>query len=60
MSKLSLNEIRVVQNLSVKKKVSFSHVPDKEKKIYRQLCHKGVVKQNGNFWELVAKNFETE
>jgi hypothetical protein len=29
MSKLSLNEIRVVQNLSVKKKVSFTQVPDK-------------------------------
>ena len=60
MSKLSLSEIRVVQNLSVKKKVSFSQVPDKEKKIYRQLCHKGVLRQNGTFWELVAKNSETE
>ena len=29
MSKLSLSEIRVVQNLSVKKKVAFTQVPDK-------------------------------
>jgi hypothetical protein len=60
MSKLSLNEIRVVQSLSIKKKVPFSQVSDKEKKIYRQLSHKGVICQNGNCWELVAKNSETE
>ena len=59
MSKLSLSEIRVVQHLSVKKKIPFAQVPDKEKKTYRQLCHKGVVQQNGNFWEL-AKNSKTE
>lgn len=56
MSNFSLNEIRVVQTLSVKKRIPFTAVPDKEKKIYRQLHQKGIVKQNGKFWELVAKN----
>lgn len=56
MTKLSLNEIRAVQSLSVKKKIAFSSVPDKDKKVFRQLKEKGVVRQNGQFWELVAKN----
>lgn len=56
MSKLSLNEIRAVQSLSIKKRIAFSNVPDKDKKVFRQLKEKGIVQQNGQFWELVAKN----
>jgi hypothetical protein len=52
MSKLSLSEIRIMQHLSLKKKVPFNNVPDKEKKIYRQLHNKGLVRQDGTSWVL--------
>jgi len=57
--KLSLNEIRVMQTLSIKKQIFFSSVADKDKKIFRQLHSKGLLERGETFWKL-AKNYKTE
>ena len=56
----NLNEIRVMQELSIKKKIPVSSVPDKYKKVYRQLHSKGLIMQENNFWRAVEKNLKTE
>lgn len=38
----SLNEIRIMQELSIKKRVPVSSVPDKYKKVYRQFPKKNM------------------
>lgn len=56
--KLSLNEIRVMQRLSLKKQIPFSSVSDKDKKIFRALYSRGLIERDESFWKL-AKITET-
>ncbi len=57
--KLSLNEIRVMQSLSVKKRIPFASVSDKDKKTFRQLHQRGLIGRDENNWQL-AKTEKTE
>lgn len=54
--KMSLKEIRAMQDLSVKKKIPFSSVPDKEKKIFQQLYKRGIITRCETCWHLVKAN----
>ena len=48
----SLNEIRVMQELSIKKRIPVSSVPDKYKKVYKALEAKALIRKENNFWFL--------
>lgn len=49
---MSLNEIRVMREILVKRKIPFSAVSDKDKKIYRQLHEKGIIDKGADFWKI--------
>ena len=55
---MSLNEIRVMREILVKRKIPFSAVSDKDKKIYRQLHEKGIIDKGADFWKIKPEGWE--
>lgn len=56
----NLNEIRIMQHMSVKRRIPEGSVPEHLKKAYKSLVKKGLLVKENNFYSLVAKNSETE